>query len=165
MLVEVAEDVGAVPAQRRAAQVVAEHGHGSGGGHVETREDPEQRRLARTARAEDDDDFAGLHAHRQPLQRDRAAVAVDAKDIVRLDGGHASLRAVAAFTSRTAASVNATPPSTSTGQSSATTSGGNGVVAPAVTATTDETSETRIAPVATPPAMPAPAMSAARTRR
>ena len=51
------------------------------------------------------------------------------------------------MTTRLAATTNATKPRTSSGQSSETTSGGSGVVAPAVTLTTDETSATRIAPV------------------
>ena len=103
VLVEIAEHAPAVVAQGRPAaklaQVVAEHRHGSRGRHVEPREDAEQRRLPGSARPEDDDDLARLHAHRQPLQRDGAAVAVDAEDVVRLDGAHAGLRAVAALTS------------------------------------------------------------------
>ena len=62
-------------------------GHGAGGRAVEARDDPQQRRLARAARTEDDAQLALLHGHRQPLQRGNAPLgrAVDAEEIPDLD--------------------------------------------------------------------------------
>ena len=63
------------------------NGHGARGRAVEARDDPQQRRLARAARAEDDAQLTLLHGHRQPLKRGNTALgrAVDAEEIPDLD--------------------------------------------------------------------------------
>ncbi len=63
------------------------HGHGAGGRAVESRHDPQKRRLARAARPQDDAQLTLPHGHGQPLQRGDAALgrAVDAEEIPDLD--------------------------------------------------------------------------------
>src|SRR5262245_20004365 len=108
VLVEIAEDAPAVLRRRRApqlAQILAEDRHRSRRRHVESREYPKQRRLPGAARPEHDDDLAGLHVHRQPLQCDRVPVAVDAEDVARLDSVHTGVLELAAVTTRPAATT------------------------------------------------------------
>ena len=90
MLVGVADRARAVagslpPSEHR--NVRSGDGDGARGRTVEARHDPQQGRLARAARTEDDAELTLLNGHRQTLKRGNAALgrAVDAKEIPDLD--------------------------------------------------------------------------------
>jgi hypothetical protein len=90
VLLRVAERARAVlgePTAAQPAQVDAEGAGRPGGGSVEAGEDPEQRRLPRPARAEDDADLARAHVQRQTLERShaRSVAGVDAEDVPELE--------------------------------------------------------------------------------
>ena len=72
------------------AELLARDGDRAGTRPLEPRQDPHQRRLARSARAEDDADLAFLDVERQPLQRGDAAVCsrVNAEEVAGLDEAH-----------------------------------------------------------------------------
>ena len=90
VLVEVADRArpvaGAATGAER-AQVVPERAHRSGRGQVEPGEDPQERRLARSARAEHGQDLPVGDAQRQALERGRVALGsrMDAEHVASLD--------------------------------------------------------------------------------
>src|SRR5581483_2000579 len=104
-------------------------------------EDAQKRALARPARPEDDDELALLDVERKPLQRGRRALVrgIDAEEIGGLDGGQRSLLTATPAAVVEPATRQASARRTS-GQSNASTSGGRGRPAPAVTDTTATTS-------------------------
>ena len=132
-----------------------------GGRTVDAREDPEQTRLARPARAEHREQLALRDVERQSLQRRSVALGrrVDAEDVPQLDRVHASASAglpasdsrnaerVATQTTAQPSSASTSTPSAARDESNVGLSGGTGGVADAETATTSTTiatsSETR----------------------
>ena len=93
VLVGVAERRRAVVGEatlRERAELQARDADAAGARPLEAGEHPHQRRLARSARAEDDADLALLDVERQALQRGDAAVGsrVDAEQIAGLDQAH-----------------------------------------------------------------------------
>src|SRR5262249_6285865 len=124
VLVGVAEERRAVLrelARRQLADVLAVHAHETPRRPVEPGEQTQQRRLARSARAEHRQDLAVADAQRQPLQRGRVAFRrrVHAENVAKLDRGvHAATSAardgarprniVAAPTSTTASATYTT---------------------------------------------------------
>ncbi len=96
VLVEIAHDLGAVARAAGAAEraeVLAEDADRPGRGKVEAGEDPQERRLARPARAEHGQDLALGDAQGQALERGGVALGrrVDAEEVLGLDrDGHAA---------------------------------------------------------------------------
>lgn len=146
----------------------AEHLHAAGRRTVQAGEQPEEGRLAGTARADDRQEPAFRDPERKPLQRGCVALGrrVDAKDVPQDDRvAHpaASARPASAPAKprrdRIATSAPATGPTASAPRSSApppraSVSGGTGRWPPAVTATTDTTSIASAAPTRSPPPTP-----------
>jgi hypothetical protein len=96
VLVEVTDDLRAVAraaASSERPQVLTEDADRPGRREVETRQDAQERGLARAARPEHGQDLALLHVQGQPLQRRRVALGrrVDEEEVLGLDGeGHAA---------------------------------------------------------------------------
>ena len=90
VLVGVAERARAEASRRPGAErrdVDVRHADRAGRGPVETGHDPEQRRLARAARAEDDAELAAVDRERETLEGGDAALprGVDAEEILDVD--------------------------------------------------------------------------------
>jgi hypothetical protein len=81
-------------ARGKAAELRTEDARGTRGRPLQPREHPQERRLARAARAEDDQELALLDVERQALQGGRVALRrrVHPEEIAYLDGAHTALR-------------------------------------------------------------------------
>src|SRR6266511_1208843 len=146
---------------RQLAELRPEHAHASRRGTIESGEDPQEGCLPRAARPEHRHGLPFADREREPLERSGVALGglMDTEEVANVDRrihvptsanrpatSARNARRVAAPTTSAARTKYTTSPSSSTGQSSPSRSGGRADPAPAVRVTTARISAARPAP-------------------